>query len=278
MAANFKIYATTVLRMPSSDDNEVLLAGGTTNPVVRVGSTVRRHMGTWSTGVHALLLHLEQVGYPAPRVLGVDNVGRETLTYIDGEVTATGMVAGQSAESTLIASARLLRGYHDAISGFSPPVEAQWRIQPGAPSEGSIICHNDLGPHNTIYRSGKPYAFIDWDFAAPGTPLWDLVYAAWLFVPLFDDERSLELGWVPANKSERLVAFCNAYGLVDRSDFIATLLQRQQVTHDLFTEWGAAGVTGFPALLAEGRDVGVLRDMAFTRQNAERWHVALMQG
>jgi hypothetical protein len=258
------------------NDTEMPLQGGTTHPVIRKGNTVRRQTSTWSPAVHALLLHLENVGYQhSPRFLGVDDQGREILTYVKGQTTAHGPVDGQFGDEALVASARNLRKYHEAVRTFEAPADAQWRIQPGAPNAGTVICHNDLGPHNTIYRDGVPFAFIDWDFAAPAEPIWDVVYAAWLFVPLFDEERCTELGWPGDDQAARLVAFCDAYGLDDRSSFIDVLFARQQVTHDLFVEWGTRGVTGFAQLLREGRDKGVQKDMQHARCNAERWRTAL---
>jgi hypothetical protein len=65
---------------------EERLAGGNLSAgVVRTGDTVRRPMGPWSPSVHALLRHLD--GFDgAPRLLGVDERGREVLEYIEGEV------------------------------------------------------------------------------------------------------------------------------------------------------------------------------------------------
>jgi hypothetical protein len=55
--------------------------------VVRVGDTVRRPAGPWTPAVHALLDHLHQVGFEgAPRALGVDERGREILTFVPGVV------------------------------------------------------------------------------------------------------------------------------------------------------------------------------------------------
>ena len=54
---------------------EIPLIGGNTSTVVRVGDTVRRNVGPWTPAVHALLRHLEYVGFTgAPRVLGIDDV------------------------------------------------------------------------------------------------------------------------------------------------------------------------------------------------------------
>jgi hypothetical protein len=53
--------------------------------VVRLGDTVRRPARPWTPAVHALLTYLEDVGFPySPRVLGIDETGREILTYVDG--------------------------------------------------------------------------------------------------------------------------------------------------------------------------------------------------
>jgi len=65
-------------------DEEIPL-GGNLNEAVRIGNTVRRRAGPWTPAVHALLRFLEHEGFPAPRVLGIDERHREILTYIEGE-------------------------------------------------------------------------------------------------------------------------------------------------------------------------------------------------
>ena len=51
-----------------------------------MGDTVRRATGPWTPAVHALLRHLETAGFEAaPCVLGVDDDGREVLSFIEGE-------------------------------------------------------------------------------------------------------------------------------------------------------------------------------------------------
>ena len=59
-----------------------------TTGVVRIGDTVRRPVGRWTPAVHSLLRHLEKVGFEgAPRVLGIDEKGREVLTYLPSDPT-----------------------------------------------------------------------------------------------------------------------------------------------------------------------------------------------
>ena len=60
---------------------------GTFTTLAKVGNTVRRSIGPWTPAVHALLRHLERVGFNgAPRVLDIDAQGREVLTYMPGNV------------------------------------------------------------------------------------------------------------------------------------------------------------------------------------------------
>src|SRR5438270_12220257 len=64
---------------------EIPLLGGNTSTVVRAGDTVRRNAGPWTPAVHALLRHLEYVGFTgAPRALGIDERGRAVLSFLDG--------------------------------------------------------------------------------------------------------------------------------------------------------------------------------------------------
>ena len=65
----------------SSAENP-LPGGNMSSGVVRVGDTVRRPTGPWTPAVHALLVHLNAVGFcGAPRPLGFDEQGREVLSY-----------------------------------------------------------------------------------------------------------------------------------------------------------------------------------------------------
>lgn len=72
------------------------------------------------------------------------------------------------------------------------------------------VCHNDLYRGNVVFRDGQAVGLIDFDFAHPAAPLWDLAIAAWHWVPLSDGWRSD----VPASRwPERLRILVEAYGL-----------------------------------------------------------------
>jgi aminoglycoside phosphotransferase (APT) family kinase protein len=150
---------------------EIPLSGGcTTAGVVRIGDTVRRPTGPRSPFVHDLLRHLEAVGFEgAPRLLGIDERGRKILTFVRGDVLHDHGEFSPS-DAQLANAARLIRRFHDATGGSSLAAGAE------------IVAHNELGPHNTVFRGEEPLAFIDWDDASPGTRLFDLANAVWSFV------------------------------------------------------------------------------------------------
>jgi hypothetical protein len=76
--------------MSAEEPIGLALGGGWEAGPVRIGDTVRRRSGRWTPAVHALLRHLESVGFDAaPRVLGVDGQGREVLSYIEGQPVFT---------------------------------------------------------------------------------------------------------------------------------------------------------------------------------------------
>jgi len=61
--------------------------------------------------VHALLRDLERVGFAgAPRFLGIDEIGREILTYIEGDVPDN--ISPSFRDRQLVEAAELLRRYH----------------------------------------------------------------------------------------------------------------------------------------------------------------------
>jgi Phosphotransferase enzyme family len=175
---------------------EERLPGGNAGGAVLVDGTVRRATGAWTPAVHDLLRHLEQRGFTgAPRVLGVDEERREILTYLDGETVGTARPWPEWVRTTdaLIQVGRWLRSYHDAVSDFTPRLDAVWRIGAHKWRPGDVIGHNDAAPYNAVWTpSSSPgdaalaqlVGFIDWDFACPCPPIWDLAFTAFSWVPL----------------------------------------------------------------------------------------------
>jgi Phosphotransferase enzyme family len=207
--------------MPGSEP-ELRLTGGFVNRVVRVGKTVRRPAGPWSRAIHALLRHLEKVGFEyAPRVLGTDDQGREILSFIPGEAIGWSDWPSHLRQDAGVQElGSVLRRYHDAVVGFTPDLDAVWR-NPLAPARGELICHGDFSPFNTIWRGGHLVGVIDWDFAQPGNRVSDLAYLAWYTVPLAGDRRTREYGFDPVpDRSHRLDVLVAAYGLYTPAEVV----------------------------------------------------------
>lgn len=248
--------------MPSiqrEDEIEIPFADGNVSGVVRVGETVRRAAGPWTAAVHALLRHLRAAGFAGcPEVLGMDAKEREILSFLPGE-TPPHTLDGCDDDASLLAAARLYRQFHDAARSFVPPVDAVWRVTPGAPTEGEIVCHCDLAPWNTVFDGGKPVALIDWDFAAPAPVAWDLAYALWRWAPLYPDDRYGQ----PAERARRIARFCDAYGWPDPAGLLPIIARRQRVLRRTLVTWGEAGVPGFAEMLAGHHLDAIDADIAY---------------
>ena len=197
-----------------SAHREVPLRGGRlTQGVVRVGDTVRRPMGPHSPFVHRLLRHLEAVGFAgAPRRLGVDEHGREVLSFVDGWVPAN---LDRFPDHTLVAAARLLRRFHDATAGSA------------LAGRHDVVCHNDPSPCNSVFVAGSPAAFIDFDHAAPGDRLRDVAYAGWLWSLSADDD-----GPPVAEQARQLRLMAQSYGLRVTTTLFDAVLRRQEENRD----------------------------------------------
>lgn len=197
---------------------EAPLAGGDVNigehVVVRVDDTVRRSRSDRADAVHALLRHFESVGFDgAPRFLGVDERGREVLSFVEGEPALKPVPADDGVVRDL---GRLLRRMHDAQAGFALPAAVEWPADlPVEATAESVVCHNDLFWPNVIFRGGRPVALIDWDLAAPAPRLFDVASAANYWVPLRPDEQAAAWGVPTGRRGARLRLLCDAYALSD---------------------------------------------------------------
>ncbi|MDP9264519.1 MAG: phosphotransferase [Chloroflexota bacterium] len=252
--------------------SEEILAGGNLSVVVRVGDTVRRRTGPWTPAVHALLRHLERAGFSeAPRVRGIDEQSREVLDYVEGFTLGWPLADAPfiHTEETLTAAARLLRRYHDAAATFAPPAGAAWRIV--APGRFEVVCHNDMAPYNTVFREERPIAMIDWDLAGPAPRLWDVAWAAVTWVPLYGGDPA----YATADLARRLRSFCDAYGLEERRDVVATIRERQLFGRELIARLALEGDAGFAKLAGWGIGDAILRHVDWLDDHRAELEAAL---
>ncbi len=196
------------------DHEEIPLQGGNVNDsVVRVGDTVRRATSAISPTVHQLLMHLEAKGFTGcPRFLGIDDKQREVLSFLEGETGIPDYLWHDDAP--VIATADLLRRYHEATLNFPRDASMTWGITYPDSSRHEVICHNDFAPYNFIYRAQAPYAVIDFDLVGPGPRLRDVAYAAYWLTPLSFGHDLTRLANQDIQKgSRRLHLFCETYGV-----------------------------------------------------------------
>jgi hypothetical protein len=239
---------------------EIPLTGGyLTSGIVRVGDTVRRPHRASSPFAAALLVELEARGVAwAPRYLGLDELGRHTLSYVPGlSVSKWQRFADEQVE----AAALLLRDIHEATRGS--------RLA----AHHSLVCHNDPGPNNAIFDGERPIAFIDFDLAAPGEPLQDLGYMAWSWCVASKPERQ------PASEQARQVRrLADAYGLdtVTRPLLIDAMLVRQEQNATFWQEQleGSESIPSTPEQMRE-RIAWSKREFAYVVENRAHFAAAL---
>nr|WP_241562353.1 phosphotransferase [Streptomyces hoynatensis] len=256
---------------------EVPLTGGNVSAgVVRAGETVRRPAGPWTPAVHALLDHLHHAGYrAAPRPLGIDEQGREVLTFVPGDTLWPERMDRLAPVERLRRVARLIREFHDAVADFSPPADAEWRTVI-APDGDEIIAHHDLAPWNLVVdETADSWVFIDWDGAGPGTRLWDLAYAAQGFVRLTPNP---EFTRPDEEAAARLRAFADAYGLdeAERRAFVPLLGRRTRAMYDFLREQSALGTEPWTTHWREGHGEAWREDAEYVERRAALWTSALL--
>ena len=222
--------------------SEIPLEGGDVNVgenvVVRVGDTVRRPAGPHTPAVHALLRHFETVGFEgAPRALGTDSMGREILSFVDGEAA---LAPVPSSDDLLAELGTLLRAMHDAQAGFRHEEHATWQRMVGAPSTGEVVCHNDLFWPNVVLDGSRIVGLIDWDLAAPAPRLHDLASAANFWIALRPDDQCAAWGIPSDRRRERLRALCDGYGLDrrHRRELVGAIEEKNAIGIATYRLWG----------------------------------------
>lgn len=230
--------------------HESSLPGGSVSAVVRVGDTVRRPASTRTKFVGDLLRLLEARGWSgAPRYLGVDDEGREVLTYLDGHVAwEPRQPAAVSSDESLVTVARLVREFHDLTAGTS------------LAGDQEVVCHNDLSPKNTVYQlsSGelRPTAFIDWDLAAPGARIHDIAHVCWQYLGLGPSVTDI------TKVARRMRLIVDSYELSDRQRLVSTILWWQDRCWRGIESQADAG----DVAMARLRDAGVVRQVQMACQ------------
>jgi aminoglycoside phosphotransferase (APT) family kinase protein len=202
-------------RCKSDDVAEEKLHGGMANAgqVARVGPHVLRPSSSHSRSIHVFLRAVTEAGFEgAPRPVGIDEDGRERLEFIEGEVPEPPYPDWSQPDTALVSVAKLLRRLHEAACGFDAH-GLTWNEALADPVGGTIMCHNDVELSNVVFRDGIAVALLDFEFTAPGRPVYDLAQLGRLCVPIEDEIDQARMGWRPADRPARLRLIADAYGL-----------------------------------------------------------------
>jgi Ser/Thr protein kinase RdoA (MazF antagonist) len=227
-------------------------------PVVD-GDVVRRPAGPWTPTVHALLHHLQRVGFTgSQRSVSAD--GEDVVTFIPGDFVHPGSWSDEG----IFQVGTLLHELHEATASFVPPPDAAWHSWPFT-SNGpdAIISHRDTGPWNIVARDGLPLAFIDWPTAGPTDRLDEVAATAWLNAQLHDDDIAERQGLPDARaRAAQLRYFTDGYRLAaaDRRDLVTAMIE--YAIRDSAAEAIQAGVT------PESGDGGALWAVAWRARSA----------
>jgi hypothetical protein len=171
--------------------------------------------------------HLQRVGFgAAPRYLGRDDVGRDVLTFVEGEVAGSPPQRWAADEGLLGEVGRLVRRLHEASSGycagtgFAAPIGSVWLRDtltvdvPQPAWQPELISHNDVTPQNVVFRDGRAVGLIDFDLAGPTTRLREVVNTAVHWAPLAAPEDVWQT-WQGIDQADRFRVLVDAYGLDD---------------------------------------------------------------
>jgi hypothetical protein len=241
----------------ASPSPETPLPGGNVGGAVRVGDTVRRPTGPWTPAVHELLVYLDAHDLPlVPRVLGIDDRGREILSYLPGRVLAVGLepMNEPQVESTML----WLRQFHETVAGF-PRGARRWRFVERPLAAGEIVCHHDAAVYNLAFDGDRLAGVFDWDVAGPGVPLDDLAMFAWNgpLLPLADgDLTSLD------QAARGLTVMARAYGQVRATEILDHVATRMTAAADRIEAGQRAGDAGMIRLGRVGEPAATRRRLA----------------
>ncbi|MCA0149531.1 MULTISPECIES: phosphotransferase [Rossellomorea] len=256
---------------------EEKLTGGNVSAVYRSGDTVRRELKPESARIHKLLSHLEKKGFRhSPAFLGIDEKGREILSFIEGEAGNYPLKEYMWSDEVLSGIAKMLRHYHDAVSDF--PIDDGWEPIDHTPEPFEVLCHNDFAIYNIIFNKQHPVGIIDFDVAGPGPRRWDIAYTLYTCVPLsrvrysetgdamhYDRERDA------ARIKERVKRFFESYGIDFGLEDLQMAIRRLEAICQTIHRKAREGDPAFQKMIEEGHVEHYQKDIAFVRENLNDW-------
>lgn len=261
----------------TNQENEEILTGGNVTDVYRSGDTVRRELKPDSHKIHKLLKHLENKDYSySPRFLGIDEKGREILSFIEGEAGNYPLKEYIWSNDVLEEIAKMLRLYHDCVSDFT--IEEGWRSIDNTPEPFEVICHNDFAIYNIIFNHKRPIGIIDFDVAGPGPRIWDIAYTLYTCVPLsrvYHSETGEAVYYNALQHADRIKQrvklFFDSYGKEIDEGYLDMVLLRLEGLCKTIIRKAREGDIAFRKMIDEGHVEHYQSDIKFIRDHGHEW-------
>lgn len=183
-------------------------SGESKQKVVRVGDTVRKEPAENCDFIRKVMIELTNNDFHySPRYLGMDDKGREIMTYIDGEQMNHTEISFDLIKQTLV----VLRKFHDIFS--------KSELSGGE----ETLLHSDFSPWNLIVKDKKLVGVLDFDDVRPGKRIYDVANVCWTFL----DIGSNDSNFTEEEVYKYLPILIDAYGDIETSDFVDALLSEQ---------------------------------------------------
>ncbi|MGM7778227.1 phosphotransferase [Arthrobacter sp. KNU-44] len=261
-----------------------LLGGDVTEGLVRVGDTVRRPVSDASQRVRRLLDFLQSAGFQgAPRFLGIDEGGRDTLSFVPGDTAGRPWPRWVADESSAISVARLVRSYDDAVQPLGVPTWARAGDDDdpqGCPSSiagpATFLAHMDITPENVVFQDGTAVALIDFDLVRPATRAEEVAnlllwWGAWM--PVTDRDPVMR----DVDAGSRAALLVDAYGLgpVDRAEVVDVARNGADRSLHLMRRRALTIGGGWKRMWDGGVGDKILRRQAWLAENAGVLHAAI---
>ncbi|MGH9094047.1 MAG: phosphotransferase [Acidimicrobiales bacterium] len=260
-----------------ADRVEIALPRGhVTEGVVRAGATVRRPHQPTSYPIAHYLDHLERVGFDgSPRFLGVDDAGRDVLTFIDGAVSGASPEPWVADEALLVSVGELLTDLHRASEGFD---QAQTLFPPSAgQGPGTLVSHLDVTPQNVVVRHGRAVALIDFDLTRRATRVDDVYNTATHWVPLADP-LDVYPDWAGVDQPRRLRLLADACQLPrrQRAGLVQLGIRHADASWTRMKERAERDGGGWARMWAEGVGDRIRRRQRWLADNEQALTAALL--